>query len=205
MHTPLQKFQEAMRNYYKVLEVPEDASAEAIKESYLNLVKRWHPDRNPYNGLSHEMMKMFNEAYEVLSDPQKRSAYDRSIGITPPETNSDHNTGGYRADSYSSGSNANMSAGKPAFDDSSFFETSRRNGLSGYFLSQLSAPAYRGCHLLVGLFLTLIFVPLSLIYQEKFFTPLFIIVLVAIVLSIIYSIVKIIRFILEASKDDQYH
>jgi len=194
-----------MRNYYKVLEVPVGAPAEAIKESYLDLVKRWHPDRNPYNGLSQEMMKMFNEAYEVLSDPQKRSAYDRSIGITPPETGSDHDTGGTRTDSYSSGSSVNMSSQKPAFYDSSFFETNRRNGLSGYFLSQLSAPAYRGWNLLAGLFLILIFVPLSIIYQEKFFTPFFIIILVAIVLLIIYSIVKIIRFIFKASKDDRYH
>jgi len=190
-----------MRNYYKVLEVSEDASPEAIKKSYLNLVKRWHPDRNQYDALSQEMMKMFNEAYEVLSDPQKKSAYDKSIRITPPETDKKHRNSTYKTSNDTSNSNANMSAPKPTFNERSFNQMNPRNGMSGYFLSQLSAPAYSGYSLFVGLLVILVILPLAMIYQENFFTPFSMILLVVITSFIIYPIVKIVRLIIVASKE----
>jgi tetratricopeptide (TPR) repeat protein len=70
-----------MRNYYKVLEISEDASPKEIKKAYYKLIKQWHPDHNPHTPISDDMMKMFNEAYNVLSNTQKRQAYDESIGI----------------------------------------------------------------------------------------------------------------------------
>ncbi len=70
-----------MRKYYKVLDISENASSSEIREAYRKLVRQWHPDRNPYTPTSDDIMKMYNEAYEVLSDPEKRSAYDASIGI----------------------------------------------------------------------------------------------------------------------------
>ena len=61
------------KDYYKILGVSDDASAEEIKKSYRKLAFQYHPDRNPGN---EEMMKELNEAYAVLSDPGKRREYD---------------------------------------------------------------------------------------------------------------------------------
>ncbi len=64
------------RDYYEVLGVPRDASAEDIKKAFRKLAFQHHPDRNNHDG-AEEKFKEINEAYQVLSDPQKRSAYDR--------------------------------------------------------------------------------------------------------------------------------
>jgi DnaJ-class molecular chaperone len=61
------------KDYYKVLGVSEDASADEIKKTYRKLAFKYHPDRNPGK---EEMMKELNEAYAVLSDSTKRSEYD---------------------------------------------------------------------------------------------------------------------------------
>lgn len=61
------------KDYYKILGVSDDASAEEIKKTYRKLAFQYHPDRNPGN---EEMMKEINEAYAVLSDPGKRREYD---------------------------------------------------------------------------------------------------------------------------------
>ena len=64
-----------MKNYYKILEVEENATDEQIKKSFRNLSKQYHPDINP-NGS--EKFKEINEAYEVLSDREKRHRYDNT-------------------------------------------------------------------------------------------------------------------------------
>lgn len=66
----------AKRDYYEVLGVPHDADAEAIKKAYRKLALQYHPDRNPGDKTAEEKFKELAEAYEVLSDPQKRAAYD---------------------------------------------------------------------------------------------------------------------------------
>lgn len=66
-----------MRNYYKVLGVPESATAAEIKQAYRKLAALHHPDHNPHDPLAMLEMKMINEAYNVLSDPAKRVPYDR--------------------------------------------------------------------------------------------------------------------------------
>ncbi|MDW8308613.1 MAG: molecular chaperone DnaJ [Verrucomicrobiales bacterium] len=66
----------AKRDYYEVLGVPRDADAEAIKKAYRKLALQYHPDRNPGDKTAEEKFKELAEAYEVLSDPQKRAAYD---------------------------------------------------------------------------------------------------------------------------------
>ena len=67
----------AKRDYYEVLGVNRDASEEDVKKSYRKLAMKWHPDRNPDNPKAEENFKEAKEAYEVLTDSQKRAAYDQ--------------------------------------------------------------------------------------------------------------------------------
>ncbi len=64
------------RDYYEVLGVPRDADENAIKSAYRKLARTYHPDVNKSED-AEERFKEVNEAYEGLSDPDKRSAYDR--------------------------------------------------------------------------------------------------------------------------------
>jgi len=75
----------AKRDYYEVLGVNRDASEEEIKKAYRKLAMKWHPDRNPDNPKAEEHFKEAKEAYEILTDGQKRSAYDQfgHAGVDP--------------------------------------------------------------------------------------------------------------------------
>ncbi|GAB0194533.1 dnaJ subfamily B member 8 [Grus japonensis] len=69
-----------MVDYYKVLGLQKSASQDDVKKSYHKLALKWHPDKNPSNKEEAEKkFKVVAEAYGVLSDPQKRSLYDRSV------------------------------------------------------------------------------------------------------------------------------
>ncbi|MDX2163987.1 MAG: molecular chaperone DnaJ [Gammaproteobacteria bacterium] len=67
----------AKRDYYEVLGLQKNASADDIKKSYRKLAMKYHPDRNPGDKASEEKFKEAKEAYEVLSDDKKRSMYDQ--------------------------------------------------------------------------------------------------------------------------------
>ncbi|MCR4426330.1 MAG: J domain-containing protein [Firmicutes bacterium] len=64
------------RDYYKILGVRKDASEKEIKAAYRKLARKYHPDVNPGDRAAEERFKEISEAYQVLSDPEKRSRYD---------------------------------------------------------------------------------------------------------------------------------
>lgn len=72
-----------MKNYYELLEVSEKASPEVIKKAYITLVKKYHPDLQPNSEKksAEEKIKEINEAYEILSDKNKRENYDKKLQI----------------------------------------------------------------------------------------------------------------------------
>ena len=76
-----------MSNYYEILGVSKNATADEIKKAYRTLAFKYHPDRNPGNTAAEEKFKQISAAYDVLGDEAKRRQYDM---------------GGYSADSYSS-------------------------------------------------------------------------------------------------------
>ncbi len=88
----------AKRDFYEILGVAKNASDDEIKKAYRKLAMKYHPDRNPDSKQAEDKFKEAKEAYEMLSDPQKREAYDRfgHAGVDP-------NMGGAGAGGFSAG------------------------------------------------------------------------------------------------------
>src|SRR5437764_4502996 len=79
------------KDYYKILNISREATADEIKKAFRKLARKYHPDVNPGNKKAEEKFKEINEAYEVLSDPDKRKKYDelgaswkQGAGFRPP-------------------------------------------------------------------------------------------------------------------------
>ena len=73
------------RDYYEVLGLQKGASEDEIKKAFRKMAMKYHPDKNPGNKEAEEKFKEINEAYGVLSDPEKKSKYDRfgHAGVDP--------------------------------------------------------------------------------------------------------------------------
>lgn len=67
----------AKRDYYEVLGVGRDAAPDELKRQFRRLAAKYHPDANPGNAQAEEQFKEINEAYQILSDPEKRARYDQ--------------------------------------------------------------------------------------------------------------------------------
>src|SRR5712692_10425544 len=67
----------AKEDFYKILGVKRDAKPEEIKKAYRRLARKYHPDVNPGDKSAEERFKQMSEAFDVLSDPKKRTVYDR--------------------------------------------------------------------------------------------------------------------------------
>ncbi len=105
-------------DYYEVLEISRNADASEIKKAYRKLALKYHPDRNQGDKEAEEKFKLVNEAYQALSDPKKRSIYDR------------YGKSGLDSQGFSSYSNMNS---EDIMDDlSSIFESVFGQGFGGF-------------------------------------------------------------------------
>lgn len=80
-------------DYYEVLGVERNATEEQVSKAYRRLAMKYHPDRNPGDADAVEQFKKVQEAYEVISDTDKRAMYDRQgyVGRRPPPGSQPHN------------------------------------------------------------------------------------------------------------------
>jgi len=87
----------AKRDFYEILGVAKNASEEDIKKAYRKLAMKYHPDRNPDSKESEEKFKEVKEAYEMLTNPEKREAYDRygHAGVDPNMGGAGFGAGGF--------------------------------------------------------------------------------------------------------------
>ena len=69
------------KDFYKILGVKKDASADEIKKAYRTLARKHHPDKNPDNAAAEARFKEVSEAYDVLSDPTSRKEYDEARAL----------------------------------------------------------------------------------------------------------------------------
>ena len=80
-----------MKDYYKILGVDKNADKKTIKKAYRKLALKWHPDKNIDNKeVAEEKFKEISEAYQVISDPEKKRRYDMG-GFDPKRPNGGHN------------------------------------------------------------------------------------------------------------------
>jgi DnaJ family protein C protein 7 len=82
-HAELELRKSKRKDYYKILGIEQDATEVQIKKAYRQMAIKWHPDKNPNNDEADARFKDIGEAYETLSDTQKRDRYDRGVDLEP--------------------------------------------------------------------------------------------------------------------------
>ena len=87
-------------DYYNLLGVSKGASQEEIKKAYRKLAIKWHPDKNQGNSDAEEQFKKISEAFEVLSNPEKRQKYDQFGHEAFQQGGGFQNTGGFHSDPF---------------------------------------------------------------------------------------------------------
>ena len=93
------------RDYYEVLGVEKNASDAEIKKAYRKLAMKYHPDQNPGDKTAEEKFKEINEAYEVLSDADKKARYDQyGFAGVDPNFNPNAGFGGFGGGGFGGGS-----------------------------------------------------------------------------------------------------
>jgi len=117
-------------DYYQTLGVARSATAEEIKKAYRKLARKYHPDVNPKDKTAEEKFKEVSEAYEVLSDPEKRKRYDQlganwkaGADFTPPPGWRPYGPGGWEGARVEYGDLRDIFGGGAAGGFSDFFET----------------------------------------------------------------------------------
>ncbi len=128
----------ATKNYYEILGVKKNASAEEIRKAFRKLARKYHPDVNPGDKAAEERFKQLSEANDVLSDPKKRKIYDQlgfySDNIDPATAEAYARAGG-GAGGAGAGGGAAGGQGIPVdfsgFDFSDLFEEAPRRGKGG--------------------------------------------------------------------------
>lgn len=93
------------KDYYKILEVPEDAADDVIKKSFRKLAKKYHPDTNGGNQQAAERFQEINEAYSVLGDEEKRKSYDESRKYGAGSASHTSSTSGAQGEKKAAGAN----------------------------------------------------------------------------------------------------
>jgi curved DNA-binding protein len=116
------------RDYYSILGVNRSASADEVKKAYRKLAVKFHPDKNPGNKEAEEQFKEINDAYEVLSDADKRKKYDQ-FGENWNRMGEGQANGGYYQQGAPGGQNYHFEGGFGQGDDySDLFENFFRAG-----------------------------------------------------------------------------
>src|SRR5690606_15161515 len=101
------------KDYYKVLGVGRDASADEIKKAYRKLALKYHPDRNPDDKSAENKFKEVNEANQVLSDPEKRAKYDQLGSAYSQWERGGGQPGGFNWGQWTNGGNVHVEYGDP--------------------------------------------------------------------------------------------
>ncbi len=127
------------RGYYAILEVSERASFQEIKRSYRKLARKYHPDRN-YASEAEETIKKINQAFEVLSNREKRRQYDSDILLTEIVPNEQEQTPN---DLYESSSRGSQNSSSGSFKQPNAFWSKARNDTTNNTKTMLDTPRSR--------------------------------------------------------------